>query len=113
MKEEKNTANRVFYIILIVLGVLYLSLFIANNTGYYTFGLSNRKELTEEQIKKFEEDVKNGVEVDLNNYLSDTNISYQNNISRLGYNISSFIESLVRTSVFKIFDFFSDLIETD
>ena len=111
MKEEKNTANRVFYIILIVLGVLYLALFIANNTGYYSF--NNKKNLTEEQIKKFEEDVKNGVEVDLNDYLSDTNISYQNNISKLGYNISSFIESLVRTSVFKIFDFFSDLIETD
>ena len=91
--------------------VLYLSIFIANNTGYYSFG--SRTNLTNEQIKKFEEDVKNGVEVDLKDYLSDTNISYQNNISKLGYNISSFIESLVRTGIFKIFDFFSDLIETD
>lgn len=111
MIEEKPLQIRVFKLIMTILVIIYLGLFIANNTGYYSFSLRNRKELTDEQIKKFEEDVKNGVEIDINDYLSMETISYQNNISSLGYNISSTLENLIKTGVYKIFDFFSDLVE--
>ena len=111
MTEEKPLANRIFKLVMTILVIIYMGLFIANTTGYYSFSLRNRKELTDEQIKKFEEDVKNGVEIDLNEYLSMETISYQNNISSLGYNMSSMLESLIKTGVYKIFDFFSDLVE--
>ena len=111
MTEEKPLANRIFKLVMTILVIIYMGLFIANTTGYYSFSLKNRKELTDEQIKKFEEDVKNGVEIDLNDYLSMETISYQNNISSLGYNMSSMLESLIKTGVYKIFDFFSDLVE--
>lgn len=109
--DNKKVINRVFKIFMSVLCVLFLALFIANNTGYYSFSLRNKKELTEQQIIKFEEDVKNGVEIDLNDYLAMDTISYQNNISKLGYNISSLVENLVKTSIYKIFDLFSDTLE--
>ncbi len=111
MTEEKPLQVRIFKLIMTILVIIYLGLFIANNTGYYSFSLRNRKELTDEQIKKFEEDVKNGVEIDINDYLNMETISYQNNISSLGYNLSSTLENLIKTGVYKIFDFFSDLVE--
>ena len=111
MNENKKTYNNIFKSIFIILGIIYLGLFIANNSGYYSFTMRNRKALTDEQIKKFEEDVKNGEEIDLNNYLNAQVISYQNNISKLGYNVSSFCEKLIKHSIYKIFDLFSDLIE--
>ena len=109
--ENKKVVNRLFKIFMLILSTIYLALFIANNTGYYSFSLRNKKELTDKQIIKFEEDVKNGVEIDMNEYLALDTISYQNNISKLGYNISSLVENIVKVSVYKIFDFFSDTLE--
>lgn len=109
--NEKPLINRVFKLVMTVLVIIYLGLFIANNTGYYSFDLKNKKVLTEEQIKKFEEDVKNGVDIDMNDYLTIETVSYQNNISSLGYNISSAFEGFIKTSIYKIFDLFGDLVE--
>lgn len=111
MSDNQKLYNKIFKYIFIVLLIVYLGLFVANNSGYYSFTMRNRKELTDSQIKKFEEDVKNGIEIDLNDYLNVETISYQNNISRLGYDISNFCEGFIKHSVYKIFDLFSDLIE--
>lgn len=111
MEKDKNKYNNIFKYVFTILIIIYLGLFIANTSGYYSFTMKNKKELTEQQIKKFEEDVKNGVEIDLNEYLNLDTISYQNNISKLGYNISSFFEGIIKTSVYKVFDLFSDWIE--
>ena len=103
--------NKIFKFIFLVLIIIFLGLFIANNTGYYSFSLRNKKELTEEQIKKFEEDIKNGVNVDINDYLVYSEVSYQNNLSSLGNNISNITSNIIKDSIYKIFGFFSDLVE--
>jgi len=111
-KEDKiYLAKKTFRTFFIVLFVTYISLFIINNSGYYNFSLKKQKELTEEQIKKFEEDIKNGVEVDLKSYLEVDNTSYENNTSKIGNIISTTIENIVKTSIFKIFDFFGSYIK--
>lgn len=109
MKDDKLII-RLFRISFITLLVIFLGLFIANNTGYYSFSAINRKQLTEEQIKKFEEDVKNGVDIDINNYLEENAVSYKNNISSLGYNISNITSDIIKEGIYKIFNLFGDLI---
>ena len=109
MKDDKLII-RLFRISFITLLVIFLGLFIANNTGYYSFSAINRKQLTEEQIKKFEEDVKNGVDIDINNYLEENTVSYKNNISSLGYNISNITSDIIKEGIYKIFNLFGDLI---
>ena len=44
--------------------------YIIGNTGYYEYRLSHQKTFTENQIKLFEEDVKNGNAIDANYYLN-------------------------------------------
>ena len=55
---EKKKKPNWFLRILGVLFVIYMSLTIAINTGYYEAKLSEKTTITEENMKQFEEDVK-------------------------------------------------------
>lgn len=111
-KEDKiYLIKKTFKTMFVISFIIYMSLFIMNNTGYYNFSLKKQKELTEEQIKKFENDVKNGVDIDIESYLEVKNVSYQNNTSKLGLTISSGIENIVKNSIYKILDLIGGLVE--
>ena len=63
--------------------------FFGNNI--YQEELTIKKNLTLEQIKKFEKDVKEGVEIDINDYVVKDK-DYNNKITELNDNISNIIE---------------------
>ena len=65
-----------------VIILIFLFSYFIEYSGYYEYNLQSRKNLTEEQIKKFEDDVKNGKEIDLNSYLEKTTIDYSNSLTR-------------------------------
>ncbi len=67
----------------------------------YQDDLMKRKNLTEEQIKKFEEDIKNGVEIDLNEYVVKEK-DYSNSVTKINGKISSLIEKGFK----KVFEYF-------
>ena len=64
MKKKNNWFKR----ILIILILLFISLYISSVSGYYEAKISDKVALTDKEIKQFEQDVMNGKEVDLNNY---------------------------------------------
>ncbi len=55
MKKGKN--NKLFRLILLSLFIIYIGLYIANETGYYESKLNNKVRLTNESIRQFEKDV--------------------------------------------------------
>ncbi|MBR4671837.1 MAG: hypothetical protein IKO78_01380 [Bacilli bacterium] len=57
----------------------------------YEYRQHEKKVLTEEQIKKFESDVKNGVEIDINDYVFKEK-DYSNKIVKINDKISDVIE---------------------
>lgn len=65
----------------------------------YKNRLTTKTILTEEQIKKFEEDVKNGVNIDINDYVV-RDKDYQNNVTRVNDTISSLINKTFK-QIFK------------
>ncbi len=65
----------------------------------YKNRLTTKTILTEEQIKKFEEDVKNGVNIDINDYVVKDK-DYQNNVTRVNDTISSLINKTFK-QIFK------------
>lgn len=69
-----------------IIGVLVVIVFLFSYflcySGYYEYNLNSRKDLTEEQMKKFEEDIKNGREIDLDSYLTKTYVDYSNSLTR-------------------------------
>lgn len=75
----------------ITLIVLFLSLYIAQMSGYYEYTESKKTTLTEDAIKRFEEDVSAGKKISAKNYLSEEK-NYNNNLSHIGMKISNYIE---------------------
>ena len=82
MKTETKAKkrNQFFKWSLILLLMTFITLYISQATGYYEYEQSRKTAFTEEQIRKFEQDVKDGKEIDINTYLENTNKDYQNNI---------------------------------
>ena len=57
--------NQIFRIIFLTLVFLFIGLYTASSAGYIDYQARNKTVLTEEQIKKFEEDVKNNKPIDI------------------------------------------------
>lgn len=87
--------KRVINIILIIITILFLSLYFSNyNNEYY----QNKTYLTEEAIKKYENDLKNNKNISSKNYLPKEK-DYNNNASRLGIKASNFLENIINKSL--------------
>ncbi len=101
---------RVFRWIFLFFFVIFLTLYFSQLTGYYEFKNYQKMTLTEEQIVQFEQDIKDGKEVDIKNYVVDTKKDYQNKFSNMGVKLSSGISDLIKNSVIKIFSSISGFV---
>lgn len=99
MKQKKRNP---FLELMFVLFVIYISLFIAGESGYYENKVNEQITLTEENIKQFEEDVKNNKEIDIQNYVEKEQIDYSCGFSDLGDNVSTFFEKLLTEEFGKV-----------
>lgn len=75
--------------------VIYVALFIANISGYYEGKIRDRVIITEEGIKKFEEKVQNGEDIDITSFLNSERVDYSSGMSNLGDNVTASIENVV------------------
>lgn len=87
MLNKKNICKFIFSTLLI----FFLFLYFASNSGFYEYKLNEKKTLTEEKIKEFEQDINSGKEIDINNYIDDTNKSYDNIFTNTSRDISAYI----------------------
>lgn len=76
--------------------LLFLALYYSANAGLIDYQARNKTTLTEEQIKMFEEDVKNNVEIDLKKYVEDKEEKYDNNISKTTLKLSNTIGDFIQ-----------------
>lgn len=112
MEEKKsNLGSNVFKIIVIILFITFITLYFSQATGYYEYSQYQKVVFTNEQIKKFEEDVNSGKKVDIENYLDNKTKDYSNNVSSLGYNISSGISKAVKGGLNSVFKYLSKTID--
>lgn len=86
---------KVFYIILSILFIIFLIIFISTNSGYYEYKNNQKTIFTEEKIKEFEKDIKEGKNIKINNYLKDDSKNYSNRLTDLGDGISDLINDSV------------------
>lgn len=96
MKEQ---VLRIFCISFVV---LFLSLYLMQLNNYNGYAENQKNILTNEAIKRFEEDVHNGVEIDEDNYLIKEK-NYNNSFTHIGMKISSFIEKRFNKTMNRIF----------
>ncbi|MBE6138240.1 MAG: hypothetical protein E7173_00660 [Firmicutes bacterium] len=113
MKTETKIKrrNKIFRWTMFFLFLLFLTLYLSQATGYYEYEQSRKTAFTEEQIKQFEQDVKDGKEIDVNSYLENTNKNYQNNISKATLSISEAISKYMKLGIEKMFEGIAKIIE--
>lgn len=78
-------------IVILILFILFIGLYLVGNSAYYDYEAASRSRLTKEQIKIFEQDVKNGNAIDVEEYLKKNEKNYDNPISNATLNISKTI----------------------
>lgn len=90
-----------FLSLLTILFIIYISLNIASTNGYYESKINDEVVLTEKNIKKFENDIKNNKKIDLNNYVVKDKKDYRGFASDVGENFSNFVENLMTKELWK------------
>lgn len=85
--NKKNIWKATFTSLLI----FFLFLYITSNSGFYEYKLNQKKVLTEEKIKEFEQDINSGKEININNYVNDTKKKYDNIFTDTSRAISNYI----------------------
>ena len=98
-----------FFRILGGLFLIYLSLNIAMSAGYYEAKLNEKTTLTEESIKQFENDIKNGLPIDINSYTFKENTDYSNNTTDTAIFIGEKVESFMSGGITEIFNIVKSL----
>ena len=87
--------NNFFRIMAFTVFLIFLALYYSSNAGLIDYQAKNKTSLTEEQIKMFEEDVKNNVQIDLKKYIDNKEDKYDNNISKTTLKLSNTIGETV------------------
>jgi len=72
---------------------------ILSMSGYYQTELQKKMILTNEAIETFEKDVKDGKEIDINNYVEINKKNYDNNFTKTGKYVSKKIEKIISTFI--------------
>ncbi|MFI3307357.1 MAG: hypothetical protein R3Y21_02200 [Mycoplasmatota bacterium] len=112
-KEEKEKIyKRIFRYMFLCLLVIYITLYFSQVTGYYEYQQSKNVVFTQEQILQFEEDINSGLNLDLAEYLDNTNTSYDNVFSKLGLSISESLGKTVKSGIEKTFTYLSKVVDS-
>jgi len=83
--------SNVARIIILILFILFIGLYLVGNSSYYDYEAVKKSRLTEEQIRVFEQDLKDGKSIDLEDYLTKNEKKYNNPISDATLEISKTI----------------------
>lgn len=98
-----------FFCSLIIL--IFLFSYFIEYSGYYEYNLHNKKNLTEEDIKRFESDIKEGKDIDLDSYLSNTTIDYSNSLTRTTSNANIRLNDYLKRIIKSGFNLIGKFIE--
>ncbi|MEG2322152.1 MAG: hypothetical protein RSB71_01505 [Bacilli bacterium] len=101
MKVKLRT--KVFRLSFIITFAIFFTLFLSNKYGYYEYKKHEQVTLTNEEIKRFEQDVKDGKNTQIGDYLKHTNKNYQTKFSQAGLNLSNSISKVIKSGVESFF----------
>lgn len=105
---KKKNCN-IFWLALSISFVIFVSYYIAFESGYYEVNISRKTIITEEGKREFEQDIKDGKEIDIKKYVNNDYVDYSSPFSRLGSNISNTVDKIMGGEVLDIFEDISKL----
>lgn len=107
--SSKKIIKFVIVGVVIVFGCAY----VIEESGYYEYNLYNKRNLTEEQIEKFEADVKAGKNIDIDDYVTDNRIDYSNKLTKTTTKISLGINQYLKERIKDVFSILNRMVEEE
>lgn len=102
--------NNIFKFVIVIILFVFFAMFFSSSSGYYEYELNKKTNLTNDAIIKFEQDIKDGKEIDINNYLVEENKDYSNSFSNAGLKLSNKIKKIFSEGVKFIFNSIGDMV---
>ena len=107
---DKRKIIKLFKYTLTTCFITFFALYLSASAGYFEYKNSKKVSLTNTQIKKFEEDINKGKNVDIKKYIEANNKNYQNKMSETGLSMSKFTQKCVQNIISESFKFLSKLV---
>lgn len=103
--------NNILKFLSLIFIIVFLIMFYSSSGSYYEYELNKKTNLTNDAILKFEQDIKDGKEIDINNYLVKENKDYSNKFSNAGMNLSNNIKRIFDEGFKFIFNSIGSIVE--
>lgn len=110
-EDKKKLFTKFMWRCFIILLIAFSALYMSQATGYYEYEQHRNVVLTEEKIKEFESDVKDGKNIDITNYVETNEVDYSNSVSDFGMDISNTINNFVTDGLENIFNFLGKMVD--
>ena len=107
--KKKNKPNW-FFKILNLLFLIFICLYVALESGYYESKIAKKTAMTEESIKKFEQDIKENKPIDLEDYTYVEHKDYGNHTTDAAIYIGSKVEKFMSSGINDLFDILKSLV---
>lgn len=95
--------KKLFHIFVFFLFISFLVLYFSSANGYYEDLNSKKSLLTEDKIKEFEKDIKDGKKIDVENYIVNVKKDYSNIVSDFGLFTSNVFAKYFKKGMTKLF----------
>lgn len=105
-KEKPNW----FFRTLSLLFLIFICLYVTLESGYYESKLEKKTAMTEESIKKFEDDIKNNKPIDLDDYAFNEEKDYANNTTDAAIFIGGKVEKFMSSGINNFFNLLKSLV---
>lgn len=103
--------NNILKGLIISIVIAFLVMFFTSSSGYYEYELNKKTNLTQDAILKFEQDIKEGKEIDINKYIVEDKKDYSNKFSNAGIKLSNNIKKIFSEGVKFIFNSIGDIMD--
>lgn len=98
----KKKKRPIMFIIFLILFGVYLALYYSYTFGYYDYKEYNKMKLTQEAMTKFENDVSNGKNVLLEDYITKEK-DYSSTVSKIGVLTGKYTEKIITKGIGSVF----------
>ena len=109
---KNNKKLKLFKVLFIFLFIAYITIYASQKSGYIDFQNSKKAYLTKEKIIQFENDVKEGKDVDITDYMKDKTIDYSNTLTRTTVKVSTTINKYLKKGIESVFKILNSLVES-
>ena len=106
------TKTNLARLIILILVFLFFVLYFMQASGYNEYAKNRENMLTPEQIKEYEEDIAAGKDVTIKDYVNKDKVNYENNISKLGLDLSYLIENAFNKGMNAFFNMLNEAISS-